>query len=68
MLIGASIEGNSNSNIIITDNIIIEISNLSWLFFSNNHIGKNKAVIYVEEVKKINKKNEKCWNRKVSQS
>lgn len=45
---GASIEG--NSNIIITGNIIIEISNLNWQFFLNNHIGKNKAVIYVEEV------------------
>jgi hypothetical protein len=46
---GASIKG--NSNIIITGNIIIEISNLNWQFFLNNHIGKNKAVMCVEKLK-----------------
>ena len=54
-LMGASTEG--NSNIIITDNDSIEISNLNrQFFFKNNHIGKNKAIICVEEVKKINPK------------
>ena len=53
-LMGAST--NKNSNIIITDNDSIELSNLNrQFFFKKQHIGKNKASICCEEVKKINK-------------
>lgn len=53
-LMGAST--NKNSNIIITDNDSIELSNLNrQFFFKKKHIGKNKASICCEEVKKINK-------------
>ena len=52
-LMGASTE--ENSNIILTDNDSIELSNLNrQFFFKEKHIGKNKAIICCEEAKKIN--------------
>ena len=44
-----------NANIILTDNDSIEISNLNRQFFFNTkHVGKNKALVCCEEIKKIN--------------
>ena len=53
-IMGVSIKGNSNK--IITGDGNIEISNINWQCYINNHIRKNKAVICVEEVKKISVK------------
>lgn len=54
-LMGVSVKG--NSNIILTDNDGIEISNLNrQFFFKKKHIGKNKAIVCCEEVKNINPK------------
>ena len=54
-LMGASTE--EHSNLILTDNDSIEISNLNrQFFFKKKHIGKNKAIICCEEIKKINPK------------
>lgn len=54
-LMGASV--GENSNIILTDNDSIEISNLNrQFFFKKKHIGKNKASVCCDEVKNINPK------------
>ena len=52
-LMGACTE--EKSNIILTDNDSIELSNLNrQFFFKEKHIGKNKAIICCQEAQKIN--------------